>query len=92
MYPAECGEQLGRDPSNIGSSKSLVLKSFSREGTLYFLRPHFPSPNFFFELISITETEFGNLRIIFVIISAPKGVRLPRLPIPILIPNVMFWN
>ena len=33
MYPAECGEQLGRDPSKIGSSKSLVLKSFSGEGT-----------------------------------------------------------
>ena len=54
VYPTECGEQLG-------SSKSLVLKSFSlgREhfGTrpcqspsrfgirLHFLRPHFPSPN-----------------------------------------------
>ena len=35
MYPAECGEQLGRDPSKIGSSKSLVLKSFSGEGTLW---------------------------------------------------------
>ena len=28
VYPAECGEQLGTDPSKIGSSKSLVLKSF----------------------------------------------------------------
>ena len=35
MYPAECSEQLGRDPSKIGSSKSLVLKGFSREGTLW---------------------------------------------------------
>ena len=35
MYPAECGEQLGTDPSKIGSSKSLVLKSFSGEGTLW---------------------------------------------------------
>ena len=35
MYPAECGEQLGRDPSKFGSSNSLVLKSFSREGTLW---------------------------------------------------------
>ena len=35
VYPAECGEQLGRDPPKIGSSKSLVLKSFSREGTLW---------------------------------------------------------
>ena len=35
MYPAECGEQLGRVPSKIGSSKSLVLKSFSGEGTLW---------------------------------------------------------
>ena len=35
MYPAECGEQLGTDPSKIGSSKSLVLKSFSVEGTLW---------------------------------------------------------
>ena len=26
VHPAECGEQLGRDPSKIGSSKSLVLK------------------------------------------------------------------
>ena len=35
VYPAECGEQLGRDPSKKGSSKSLVLKSFSGEGTLW---------------------------------------------------------
>ena len=35
MYPTECGEQLGTDPSKIGSSKSLVLKSFSVEGTLW---------------------------------------------------------
>ena len=35
MYPAECGEQLGRDTSEIGSSKSLVLKRFWREGTLW---------------------------------------------------------
>ena len=35
VYPAECGEQLGTDPSKIGSSKSLVLKSFSEEGTLW---------------------------------------------------------
>ena len=35
MYPAECGEQLGRDPSKIGSAKSLVLKRFSGEGTLW---------------------------------------------------------
>ena len=27
MYPAECGEQLGRDCSKFGSSKSFVLKS-----------------------------------------------------------------
>ena len=33
VYPVECGEQLGRDPSKIGSSKSLVLKSSSGEGT-----------------------------------------------------------
>ena len=35
VYPTECGEQLGTDPSKIGSSKSLVLKSFSGEGTLW---------------------------------------------------------
>ena len=35
VYPAECGEQLGRDPSKNGSSKSLVLTSFSGEGTLW---------------------------------------------------------
>ena len=37
MYPAECGEQLaGRgDLSKIGSSKYLVLRSFSGEGTLW---------------------------------------------------------
>ena len=35
VYPAECGEQLRTDPSKIGSSKSLVLKSFSGEGTLW---------------------------------------------------------
>ena len=35
VYPAECGEQLGTDPSKIGSSQSLVLKSFSGEGTLW---------------------------------------------------------
>ena len=34
MYPAECGEQLGRGPSKIGSSKSLVLRTFSGDGTL----------------------------------------------------------
>ena len=32
VYPAECGEQLRTDPSKIGSSKSLVLESFSGEG------------------------------------------------------------
>ena len=35
VHPAECGEQLGRNPSKNGSSKSLVLKSFSGEGTLW---------------------------------------------------------
>ena len=35
MYPAECGEQLGRDPNKIGSSKSLVLKSFGVERTFW---------------------------------------------------------
>ena len=35
VYPAECGKQLGRDPSKNGISKSLVLKSFSGEGTLW---------------------------------------------------------
>ena len=35
VYPAECGEQLGRGPSNNGSSKSLVPKSFSGERTLW---------------------------------------------------------
>ena len=35
VYPTECGEQLGRDPSKNGSSKSLVLKSLSGEGTLW---------------------------------------------------------
>ena len=33
VYPAKCGEQLGKDPSKIGSSKSLVLKSSSVQGT-----------------------------------------------------------
>ena len=60
VYPAECGEELGRDPLKNGSSKSLVLKSLGgREhlGThscsspshfgirLYFVRPNFPSPD-----------------------------------------------
>ena len=59
VYPAECSEQLGRDPNKIGSSKSLVLKSFGVERTFWelslpvsltlwdtpaLLRPHFPSP------------------------------------------------
>ena len=35
VYPTECGEQLGRDPSKNGSSESLVLKSLSGEGTLW---------------------------------------------------------
>ena len=35
VYPAECGEQLGTDPSKFGSSKSLVLKSLPGEGTLW---------------------------------------------------------
>ena len=34
VYHAECGEQLGRDPSKLGSSKSLVLMSFAGEGLL----------------------------------------------------------
>ena len=28
VYPEKCGEQLGRDPSTLGSSESLVLKDF----------------------------------------------------------------
>ena len=36
VYPAGCGEQLGRIPSKNGSSKFLFfLKSFSGEGTLW---------------------------------------------------------
>ena len=35
VYPAESGEQLGRDPSKNGTSKFLVLESFSFEGTLW---------------------------------------------------------
>ena len=35
VYPEECGQQLGTDPSKNGSSKSLVLKSFSGERTLW---------------------------------------------------------
>ena len=35
VCPAECGQQLGRDPSKHGSSKSLVLKSFSGEGPFW---------------------------------------------------------
>ena len=35
VYPTECGEQLGRDLSKSGSSKSLALQSFSGEGTLW---------------------------------------------------------
>ena len=42
VYPAECGEQLGRDPSKNGSSKSLVLKSSSGEGTLGFVPSSHP--------------------------------------------------
>ena len=34
VYPAECGQQLRRDPFKIESSKCLVLKSLSGEGTL----------------------------------------------------------
>ena len=60
VYPAECGEQLGRDPSKIGSSKSQCFEEFFRGGNTLgfvpaslphtlgyactFLRPHFPSP------------------------------------------------
>ena len=35
VYPAECGEQLGRDSQKNGSSKSLVLKSFWVERTFW---------------------------------------------------------
>ena len=35
VYPAECSEQLGRDLEKNGSSKFLVLKSFSGEGKLW---------------------------------------------------------
>ena len=34
VYPAECGQQLARDPSTSGSSKSLVLRSFAGKGRL----------------------------------------------------------
>ena len=55
VYPTECGEQLGKDPSKNGSSKSLLLKrehfgtrpflSPSLSGIrLNFVRPHFPCP------------------------------------------------
>ena len=44
MYPTECGEQLGRDPSKNGNSKSLVLKGFFWEentlGLVPSCRPH----------------------------------------------------
>ena len=35
VYPAECGEQIGRDPQKFGSSKSLVLKRFWVERTFW---------------------------------------------------------
>ena len=41
VYPAECAEQLGRDPSKNGSSKSLVLEIFSGEGTRKAFQPEF---------------------------------------------------
>ena len=54
VYPAECGEQLGRDPSKNGSSKSLVFKESvglvpsSHPHSLGYActlcAPHFPSP------------------------------------------------
>ena len=35
VYPTECGQQLGRSPSKLGSSKSLVFEEFFLgEGTL----------------------------------------------------------
>ena len=40
VYPAECGEQLGRDPSKIGSSESLVLRSLCGERTHWDSLPH----------------------------------------------------
>ena len=44
VYPTECGEQLGRDPSKNGKSKSLVLKGFFWGGNTLGLvpscRPH----------------------------------------------------
>ena len=39
VYHAECIQQLGRDPSKIGSSKSLVLKSFFWTGNTLGLLP-----------------------------------------------------
>ena len=39
MYPTECSEQLGRDPSKNGSSKSLVLKGFFWGGNTLGLLP-----------------------------------------------------
>ena len=52
VYPAEWGQQLGRDPSKSGSSKSLVLKRFSGEETLWdssllvTLTTFYPPPTF----------------------------------------------
>ena len=46
LYPTECGEQLGRDPSKHGSSKSLVLKSFFFPGREHFgTRPCLSPPH-----------------------------------------------
>ena len=59
VYPAECSEQLGRDPSKLGAPDPLFCRGFLGSGhfgtrpcqspsrfgiRLHFLRPHFPSP------------------------------------------------
>ena len=87
VYPAECGEQLGTDPSKIGSSKSVVLKSFSGEATLWdsslpvsltlwdtpaLFTPPLPLP---IKMISETKSETKSLK------NAPKRPRKMLSPV-----------
>ena len=39
VYPTECGQQVGRDPSKNGNSKSLVLKTLFIGGNTLGLVP-----------------------------------------------------
>ena len=85
VYPEECGEQLGRDPSKFGNSKSLVLKSFWVERTLWdssllvsltlwdapvLFTPPLPLP----QLLTVYDVTFMRTFVIFTVKHFPSKI------------------